>query len=102
MIVKLCDSSDLPEDGTLKAFRRGAFEICVARCEGKPYAFANRCPHQGAPLSIGKLDGCIVTCPYHAWQFNVATGQPESDGDPPLIRYEIREWKDKVFVQLPG
>ena len=102
MIAKLCNSSDLPEDGTLRSFRGGAFDICVARCDGENYAFANECPHQAAPLSKGELDGCIVTCPYHGWRFSVATGEPEKEGDPPLIRYEIRELEDEVFIQLPG
>jgi nitrite reductase (NADH) small subunit len=102
MIVKLCNSSDLPEDGTLKAFRGGEFDICVARCDGTTYAFANRCPHQGAPLSAGELDNCIVICPYHAWRFSVVTGEPEKEGDPALVRYEVRELRDEVFIQLPG
>ena len=44
MIVKLCNSSDLAEDGTLRAFRGGAFDICAACCDGETYAFANECP----------------------------------------------------------
>ncbi|MCA9083158.1 MAG: Rieske (2Fe-2S) protein [Planctomycetaceae bacterium] len=33
------------------------------------------CPHSGGPLGKGTLNGCIVTCPWHGWQFDVTSGQ---------------------------
>ena len=33
------------------------------------------CPHAGGPLGKGTLNGSVVTCPWHGWQFDVATGQ---------------------------
>lgn len=101
MIVKLCDAHDLPAEGTLKSFRGGGFEICIARCNGDTYAFDNKCPHQSAPLSAGDLEGCTVVCPYHAWRFHIPTGQPEVAGDPPLKRYDIRQYDEEIFIQLP-
>lgn len=86
----------------MKAFRGGKFEICVARCDGETVAFDNKCPHQSAPLSGGVLDGCKVVCPYHAWRFDVRSGEPEIAGDPPLVLYEIRQYEDEVFIQLPS
>lgn len=85
----------------MKAFRGGAFEVCVASCDGSFFAFDNKCPHQNAPLSGGELDGCKVVCPYHAWRFDVQSGEPDVAGDPPLVRYEVRQYEDEVFIQLP-
>lgn len=101
MIVKLCDAHELPAAGAMKAFRGGAHDICVAQRDGGIYAFDNKCPHQSAPLSGGKLDGDMVVCPYHAWRFNITDGCPEIDGDPPLRTYEIRRYDDEVFIRLP-
>ena len=42
--------------------------------EGKPVALEDRCCHRQAPLSMGKLAGDVVTCPYHGLQFDT-TGQ---------------------------
>ena len=48
---------------------------------GKPtvggtfYAVENSCPHQGGPLAEGWIEGPIVTCPWHAWCFDVRTGK---------------------------
>lgn len=101
MIVKLCNAHQLPAEGGMKAYRGNGFEICVTRVNHGLQAFDNNCPHQNAPLSAGELEGCMVVCPYHAWRFNVLTGQPEIAGDPPLRRYEIRQYDDEIFIQLP-
>ena len=61
-------------DGVMKAVSLGSNEILLARVEGRYYAINNRCPHMGAKLSDGKLEGKIVTCPRHGSQFNVSNG----------------------------
>jgi nitrite reductase/ring-hydroxylating ferredoxin subunit len=38
-------------------------------------ACADRCPHAGATISEGELQGAVVTCPGHGSQFDVTTGQ---------------------------
>lgn len=38
--------------------------------EGKPVALEDRCCHRQAPLSMGKLVGNVVHCPYHGLQFD--------------------------------
>lgn len=48
---------------------------------GVVHAWADRCPHRGASLSLGRvlnhLHGARLECPYHGWQFagEVAAGQ---------------------------
>ena len=49
-------------------------EIAVFRVEGNVYAVANACPHEGNPLIEGDLVGGNLTCAYHAWTFDLATG----------------------------
>lgn len=43
---------------------------------GAPRAFADRCPHRGTKLSLGRVveGGTRLECPYHGWQF-AASGQ---------------------------
>ena len=38
--------------------------------EGKPAALLDRCPHRGVALSLGRLEGGIVECPFHGWKFD--------------------------------
>jgi len=48
--------------------------IAIFNVEGTYYATDNTCLHRGGPLGEGELEGEVVTCPWHAWQFNVKTG----------------------------
>ena len=41
---------------------------------GKPVALLDRCPHRGAPLSMGQVHGETLACGYHGFTFDV-TGQ---------------------------
>ena len=41
---------------------------------GQARAFADRCPHRGARLSLGRVQQGVLECPYHGWQFD-ASGQ---------------------------
>jgi nitrite reductase/ring-hydroxylating ferredoxin subunit len=36
---------------------------------GKPAVVADRCAHRGASLSMGKVAGDSVQCPYHGWEW---------------------------------
>ena len=49
--------------------------VAVCHTEGQLYALDGVCPHQGGPLGKGSLDGCVLTCPWHGWQFDVRDGQ---------------------------
>ncbi len=41
--------------------------------DGRVQAFADRCPHRGTRLSLGRVvDGERLECPYHGWQFDAA------------------------------
>src|SRR6218665_3896108 len=38
--------------------------------DGQVRAFADRCPHRGAALSMGRIVDDTLECPYHGWRFN--------------------------------
>ncbi len=42
--------------------------------ESEILAIGNECPHQGGNLCDGWIDGDIVTCPLHGWEFDLRTG----------------------------
>lgn len=50
-------------------------EVAVFRSEGNLYAIEGKCPHKGASLGNGAIDGCAVTCPWHDWKFDLKTGE---------------------------
>ena len=74
--------------------------IMLANVDGEFHALRDMCGHRNAPLSRGKLDGCIVECPLHFALFDVRTGKlvdgPIS-ADVPV--YEVRVEGDTIFVK---
>ena len=49
--------------------------VSVYRLAGGWHVVADRCPHAGAVLSAGDLDGTVITCPGHGSRFDVRTGE---------------------------
>jgi len=60
--------------GTAKTVAVDGREIAVFNVGGAFYAIDNICPHQGASLADGWLEGTTITCPWHAWCFNLTDG----------------------------
>jgi nitrite reductase/ring-hydroxylating ferredoxin subunit len=71
--------------------------------DGRVYASSNRCPHAGAPLSMGFLEGAEVTCPLHMWGFDVTTGECLTDPDwAPLEMVEARVEGEDIYLMIEG
>jgi nitrite reductase/ring-hydroxylating ferredoxin subunit len=70
----IAEVADLPP-GTLRRISRGELDILLAHTPDGILATDDRCPHMSAPLSIGELDGCVVTCPLHEGRFDLSTGE---------------------------
>lgn len=64
------------------------------------FACNNRCPHEGYPLKEGSLtDGCILTCNWHNWKFDLESGETLVGGDK-LRRYPVRIDGDEIWLGL--
>ncbi|HEY7968010.1 MAG TPA: Rieske 2Fe-2S domain-containing protein [Solirubrobacteraceae bacterium] len=116
MKVVVAPLEDFPPD-TRKLVRVGGREIGVFRVGDSFYAVRNRCPHQGAPLCIGRVFSRIVSaqpgefelaggppllvCPWHGWQYDVATGQSYSPGDPRVKSYGVSVESGSELVEGP-
>jgi nitrite reductase (NADH) small subunit len=61
--------------GNIHELQIGGKEIALANVGGKFYAINNSCLHQAGPLGEGSLEGNIVTCPWHGWQYDVTNGK---------------------------
>lgn len=67
---------------------------------GQYFAVDNLCLHRGGPLADGTLRGCVVTCPWHGWQFDVTTGMMVQDPRVGVTRHDTRVVGDDVQVRL--
>ena len=66
--------ADLPP-GALVRVTRGDLDLLLAHVPEGILATDDRCPHMSAPLSIGRLDGCVVDCPLHNGRFSHCPGE---------------------------
>lgn len=48
--------------------------LLVVRLEDTTRVYVDRCPHQGQPLSVGELEGGVITCKVHHHTFDAASG----------------------------
>jgi len=86
----VCKTTEM-QPGERRIVQVGGRSIGVFNANGEYYALRNSCPHQGAPLCVGRLtgttlpsqpgsyrygrDGEILACPWHGWEFDVTTGK---------------------------
>ncbi|MCP4328615.1 MAG: Rieske (2Fe-2S) protein [Alphaproteobacteria bacterium] len=78
----------------------GGRQILLWRSGDAIYACNNRCPHEGYPLAEGTLaDGCVLTCNWHNWKFDLASGETIVGGDA-LRRYPVKTDGDAILLDL--
>ncbi len=97
--VAVARVEDVPP-GTLRTVQAGDEEIALAHCNGGFYAVQQHCLHLQGPLGEGRLEGCVLTCPWHGWQYDVRTGQNEFDLAIQLRTYDVQVEDGEVRVGL--
>ena len=66
-----------------KVVRRNGKQVLLLARKGRVFALANRCPHEGFPLSEGtEGPGCVLTCNWHNWKFDLDSGAALIGRDP--------------------
>ena len=99
--VRVCKLADVV-DGELRAFRvKGVtWPVIVTRVDGELLACPGVCPHEDVELADGDLHGATITCPGHAYEFDLHTGRCKHDPTLELRRYPITLVGDDVWVDL--
>jgi 3-phenylpropionate/trans-cinnamate dioxygenase ferredoxin component len=62
--------------GEMRRVTFGDLDVLLVHASNGILAIDDRCPHMAAPLSLGELEGCLLACPLHSGQFDLATGNP--------------------------
>jgi nitrite reductase (NADH) small subunit len=74
--------------------------IAIFNVDGAFFALDNTCAHRGGPLGEGELDGEVVTCPWHSWEYNVRTGISLTTPSLSVKTYVVQIDGDDVKVLL--
>ena len=100
-MIRVAARSDLAP-GECKPVVAGTAELALCRIGDEFYAVDNSCPHQGGPLANGPLEGTVLTCPWHAWSFDVTTGEMPGHDRLKVRSYRVALDGDDVLVDLDG
>ena len=71
--------------------------MALFNVDGNYYALENACPHQGGPIADGWVEGLTVTCPWHAWCFDLRTGTMTLGDFALIARFEVHVKQDGVY-----
>ncbi len=113
--TRICSADEVaPGEKRRVMIGRKALVLCRS-ASGDFYAVSDNCPHQGASMCLGTLDGMmfstapgryeygregeILRCPWHAWEFDVTTGASVWGEDSyRLATYPVTVEDGDVFV----
>lgn len=86
--------------GTIREFQVDGKAIALANVGGKFHAINNSCLHRGGPLADGLLEGNVVTCPLHGWQYDVTTGKVQQNPAVGVDCYALDVRGEDIFISI--
>ena len=90
--------SDVPAGGCLAVDLAGE-RVVLLRVGESVFALQDQCPHAGAPLSKGFLEGDLLTCSWHGWTFNVRNGISSDDPELSVPVFAVLILDGEVLVR---
>ena len=86
--------------GSRERVKTDGHSLLLFNVDGGVHAIADSCPHAGAWLDSGKLNGCFLRCPAHGLEFDLRTGCARPGQGLAVRAYPVRVEGDAVSVNL--
>jgi nitrite reductase (NADH) small subunit len=87
--VRVTGTADVKPGQGIMAEVKGK-TLAIFNVEGTFHAIDNTCIHRGGPLGEGDVEGSVVTCPWHGWQYNVTTGACVNNPSAKVEVYQVK------------
>jgi 3-phenylpropionate/trans-cinnamate dioxygenase ferredoxin component len=97
--VKVASLPELPK-GACKTVQANGKALALFNVDGTVFALDNTCRHHGGPLGEGTLEGEVVTCPWHMWQYNVRTGENVAECSIKVATYPVQVEGNDIKVAI--
>lgn len=117
--VPVCDADELADGDRTIAEVHGV-EVGLFNVDGTFYAVGNTCPHRGGPVCEGKVTNALegewpgvgerldesmtgdpaIACPWHGWEFDLATGTHLGDDAYAVPTYDVVVEDGTVYVEV--
>jgi nitrite reductase/ring-hydroxylating ferredoxin subunit len=85
-------------DGEMCGHVLAGKKVLLVRLEGRYYAYEDRCAHLGVALSSGRLEGHVLTCNAHHYQYYARTGLGINPRRCVLPRFDVKVEAGQVLV----
>jgi toluene monooxygenase system ferredoxin subunit len=86
--------------GDLVPARVAGARLVMVRIGDEVHAYEDRCTHLGVALSEGTLEGSVLTCSAHHWQYDVSTGRGINPSTACLVRFPVTIEHGEVYVEV--
>lgn len=92
----------LLQERPIRSFKIGMLKsITVFFAEGEVFATQGHCVHMHAPLLAARLEGKTISCSWHNWRYDVASGRCLTNTWAKLTTYPVKVEGEEVYVGLP-
>src|SRR5689334_4071771 len=99
-LVKVAAVDEL-SPGRVMEVQSGDRTFAVCNVGGSFHCLDGTCPHAGGPLGQGEIQGQMLVCPWHGWEFNCATGANDADEDLMVEKFNVVVQNGSVFADVP-
>ncbi len=96
----LLPAHKLPAAGSRSIVREGGLSLAIFSVEDALYAMDDSCPHGGASLVMGQLQGFMLRCPAHGLQFDIRSGCMSAQGGLAARTYPVVVDDGQTFVTV--
>lgn len=96
---------DALREGSINKASSDGGDLVVLRFGDELAAYVDACPHEGHPLCLGELQGEVLICAKHLWEFDTRSGKHVSRVHRPqhdLKKLPVRVVEGEVEVDLSG
>jgi len=97
--VRVAGTADVKPGSGMVAEINGK-TLAVFNVDGTYHVIDNTCVHRGGPLGEGDVEGDVVSCPWHGWQYNIKTGACVNNPAAKVATYEVKVEGNDIRARL--
>lgn len=98
----ILEERQVPESGQRSLVRHAGRSIVVFNVEGRLHAIEDDCPHAGAALCTGRLNGHYIQCPAHGLHFDLRTGEMKGNPGLRVPVFAVQTRQGRFVLELPA
>ena len=74
--------------------------LLLINVENTIYAYEDKCPHKGIALSDGYLEGNVLICRVHHWEYDASTGRGINPNSVCLKTFSVKVENGDILVNI--